>query len=282
MDRETSLAILHQVQTERAKVAEHPFAAAYKDMDAQRLRSDALLDVRNLALAALGVGVGARGLAGLYNVMKRSFRGAPQRSGPALLPLPYPVEPDPALDEEVEQRRRLKAASFMEWFRGDQATSKSGIPWYGPAMLFTGLGALGLGWKGTDMLLDRLRRRQTEEEVEKARGEFRKALLQQYSRPPQKIAAWQDSLDRTYDMLQSLLLKLPDKQAQLADWAGKATNVYGMVGGLGALITGMLVYDRARKRSRRAVLEKALQRRERRKFMQQPTEIYAVPEPVPA
>jgi hypothetical protein len=40
-----------------------------------------------------------------------------------------------------------------------------------------------------------------------------------------------------------------------------------------------LVYDKARKRQRRAIIEKAIQRRDRRNFNVAPPEITAVPEP---
>lgn len=71
------------------------------------------------------------------------------------------------------------------------------------------------------------------------------------------------------------------KQAlDLSNLAGQAAGGYGMYAGLSGLLTGALVYDKMSKRSRRAVLDSALKKRQRRRFMQQPTEIYAQPEPV--
>lgn len=181
-----------------------------------------------------------------------------------------------------------KQANFLG---GDAATTKSGIPWYGPAMLLGGLAGLAGGWKGMDTVIDQRRRREQEEELDAARQEFHDALLGQYAKPGAKQAG-DDTMVKVGRVLDTLFDKLagavtsdapvPEKRAlDLGNLAGQAAGGYGMYAGLSGLLTGAMIYDKMQKRSRRAILEKALQRRQRRRFMQQPTELYAQPEPVP-
>jgi hypothetical protein len=278
MDNSTALSILNRVKEAQTKQASQPFVQAVQGMAGQQLKSDALGDVGNLALATLGLGAGARGAVGLYNLLRN--RPVNTRSGPAELPLPIPVAAPPAEEEEE------KLAGFLS---GDAASTKGGLPWYGPAMMLAGMTGLGAGWKGVDMLLDSRRQKQREEELNKARSDFNNALLAQYDQPVtglgtlkaasddaqtmQKVA---EELDVLYDQFAAAFTK----QADLGNIAGMATGGYGMYAGLSGLLAGAMVFDKIRKRSRANVVNKALQRRERRTFQQQPPEVYAVPEPV--
>lgn len=285
MDRQTAADLLERIRAARAKQADATggtaFADAVQNMSASQLKADALRDVGAMGLTSLGVGAAGAGLAGLINLIKRNRAQKKLRSGPALLPLPYPVEPAEA------PNRVLKAANFLA---GDAASSKAGVPWYGPAMMLTGLAGLGLGWKGVDSVLQARRRAETEDELNKARQDFHDALLSQYDKPlrasgktaaDSTMRAVGTGLDEAFQTLTQLFTQPLTKQA--VDWGnlgGATLGGYGMYAGLSGLLTGALIYDKMQKRSRRAVLEKALQRRQRRRFMQSPTEIYAVPEPV--
>lgn len=189
-----------------------------------------------------------------------------------------------------------KTASFLS---GDSATTKGGIPWYGPAVMLGGMGGLALGWKGMDRILDARRKREMTAEMDRARQQFHDALLSQYDEPRKTNPALvsKTASDSVMEKVGTVLDVLFDKfeaakekeaetlgQKQAFDWSnagGRAAGGYGMYAGLSGLLTGALVYDKMQKRSRRAVLDKALQQRQRRKFMQQPTEIVAVPEPMP-
>lgn len=297
MDSKTSQELLAEIRERRSKQASTGFADAVGDMAGAQLKADAMRDVRNVALATLGAGAAGRGVVGLLNVL----RGRPKktRSGPTVLPLPYPAETPPAMMPPIPEEE--KVGGFLA---GDAAATKSGIPWYMPAMMLGGLGGLGLGWKGVDAIINRRRKADRESELNTVRQEFHDALLGQYDAPikvpsmnvkkagddtMQKVG---EALDRLYDQVSNTFAALHEPRAPLSalggmkravDWAnlaGGATGAYGTYAGLASLMTGALVYDKMKKRSRRAVLEKALQRRQRRQFMQSPTEIYAVPEPV--
>jgi hypothetical protein len=199
-----------------------------------------------------------------------------------VLPLPFPVT--------------TKTSGWWgDLTAGRLSASKTGIPWYGPAMMTAGMGGLAGGWAGVDSILEARRKSDREAEMENARHEFHDALISQYDAPisthpdlvkkHSKTAAASPTaeaaavLDRAYDAFTAAYER--QKQAlDLNDLGGKAMGGYGVYAGLTGLLAGMLTYDQANKRSRRAVIEKAMQRRQRRQFMQSPTEIYAVPEPV--
>lgn len=280
---------------------DHPFANALQDVAAHQLRQDAWKDVGNLTLTGLGVGAGGAGLVGLVRSLKRNLRPKPHRN-PSYLPLPLPVEGEKEKEAAV--------------------TTKAGLPWYGPAMFFGGLGGLALGWKGVDGLLRRRAHKERDQELDAARQEFHNALLSQYDKPlaadtpglqPPKAAADRENcphcgagmergddgrcnrcgkawpaktaadaelgraLDRLYDNVQAAL----EKRATLDDVLGATAGGYGIYAGLTGLMTGALVYNKMKSRSREAILQKALKKRERRRFAMQPSEIYAMPEAVP-
>ena len=239
----------------------HPFATALQDMARTRLDAEAAKNVGGIALAGLGAGAGLRGLLGLTNLTRKNItdHSIKARGGPDILPLPIPVE-----DEE-------KAAGV---------TQMASIPWYGPAAVLGGLGSAALGWKGVDRVLKRRAKAERDAEMEAARNEFSDALMGQYAKPvAMKSAAagptWADvgaELDGLFGEV--------EKVAGMDDTLGMLAGGYGTYAGLSGLLTGAFVYDKMRKRSRRAVLEKAMQRRDRRRFNQAPTEIQAVPVPV--
>lgn len=280
MDRQTSLAVLEHIRAEREKRGDgtEAFADAVQEMAASQLRSDGLKDIRNIGLATLGIGAAGRGVVGLAQLLTRNKQRKP-RTGPATLSLPYPV------------KAGLDTRGFLS---GDNAATKSGVPWYGPAMMLSGMAGLGLGWKGMDHVLDSRRKAETNNDLESARKDFRAALLSQYDtskmaadEPMAKASA---ALDTAFEKFAGLIEALDKAPAQpmvktSVDWAnlgGQALGGYGVYAGLSGLLAGSLLYDKAKKRSRSAIINKALQRRQRREFMQQPTELYATPEPVSA
>lgn len=299
MDHRTSLALLERLRQKKAELgipslpnvpqpissvmpAPMPpadgttgeaFAGAIRDMATSQLKADAGRDVRNLAMAALGLGAAGRGAVGMLNSFRRD-RAKKPRGGPQLLPLPYPE----------------KGANFLA---GDNAADKMGIPWYMPAMLMAGTAGAGIGWKGVDSVLQSRRKAETDDELTKARKQFHDALLSQYDAPLQtagsmsikpKLASEEPStmtkVGASLDELWGQVTLLLKQGIDLNNLGGTATGMYGAYAGLTGLMAGSFIYDKVSKRSRRAIIEKAMQRRDRRNFMQRPNEIFAVPEPV--
>lgn len=168
-------------------------------------------------------------------------------------------------------------------------TSKTAIPWYRPAMLLAGMGGLYGGWKGVDAALDAQRRSARDKEVEEAKREFHDALMAQYDKPlktslgkagaaPADLLA---GLGRVFGQLEKVAQHVK-RGGRLNDLGGEAAGIYGSYALLSGLATGALVYEQARKRQRREILNKALQRRDRHRYYTAPPEIVAVPEPVKA
>lgn len=258
---------LSMVREKRANALD-PLTTAVDQAAAGQMRADAFRDMRNLALLGAGAGVAGRGVVGLVNLLKGQRPNTKRLQGPTELPMPIPYRPD---EEE-------KTAGITE---------KTSLPYYGPGMMLAGMAGAGLGWKGADMLLDARRKAERQKELEKARAEFHDVLLSQYDQPfaqgsGQALlkSAEAEAGAEIGRELRSLFDQF-EKCATLADIGGKALGMYGTYASLAALMGGTWAYDKAKKRSRRAVLESALKKRQQQQFAQAPTEIYAVPEPVP-
>jgi hypothetical protein len=287
MDRATSQALLAQIRLRKAAgmgltLSEAPgtFSETVGQLGADRLKREALRDVGQLGLTALGVGAGARGLLGLHQLL---FGRRPTRhkAGPALLPLPVPGR------EHTEHGApRAKAAAV---------TMMSGLPWYRPAAVMAGLGGLGLGWKGLDAVLDRRRKAESEHELDEARREFHEALLSQYDAqgpsggPGPKLASATDApmakaaaaLDAAYDSLARLAAAGPAAAKAAMTWddlKGTAIGSYGALALPAALATGLFTYNKMQGRSRRKVIEKALRERAMQRYEQNPPPIHVTPE----
>jgi hypothetical protein len=220
---------------------------------------------------------------GLFNTFGRDKPKKP-RNGPASFSMQYPAQP--------------KIAGYMEdignFAGGSSATSKSGLPWYTPAMMGAGLAGVGLGWKGLDVLLEKQRNNEREKQLGKARQQFHDALMSQYNSPvpthpdlldktgsaPVTMEKVGQALDQVWYKFSNLLGETLEKESfDLGNAAGAATGMYGAYAGLSGLMAGAFIYDKIKKRSRGAILDKAMERRRRREFMQRPTEINAIPEP---
>jgi hypothetical protein len=268
----------------RADPTADAFSGVVRNMESAQLNSDAFKDIKHLFLASLGAGLAGRGAVGLFNTFGRNQPKKP-RSGPATFTLPYPAEPKVAnwLD------------SVSNFAKGDSATSKSGIPWYTPAMLGAGMAGAGLGWKGLDVVLEKQRNAEREKQLNQARQQFHDALMSQYSKPVSthpdllsKIGAdvpimekVGEALDAVWQKFEALLDTTLSKEAfDFGNAAGAAAGGYGAYAGLSGLMAGAFIYDKIKKRSRGAILDKAMQRRRRREFMQRPTELTATPEPM--
>jgi hypothetical protein len=198
------------------------------------------------------------------------------------MPVPFPV-----VKEEEEEKTANEEMSFFDRV-GDavglynpDATSDAGQGWMYPAALL-GIPAAGyLGWKGMDAIMDKQRRRRSEQKLDKAKEEYEEALLGSYKQSSDvgDQVSCSAQLDKVFDNF--------EKAAAETEKTAFLGNVPGAVKGLlatYALLSGptayMYVNDRMKKNSRRAVLEKAVKERARRASKQQPFELYASPKPV--
>lgn len=224
----------------------------------QRLQSDAKKDiVRNLVMA-LGGGAALRGAVGLHSMVTEPARIKPTQRV-VEMPVSYPAD---------EEEKRSRDAN---------ATSPVGLSYYVPGMLLGGAVAGYGGWKGVDALLDRQRRKQTDEELDSAKQEYEQALMGAYKK------ATDSALDQAFSgyVKSAGPIKLLDDAVSTV-----APNAPGMATGLGltyglatAPLGFMMVHNMLKKNSKRALLQKAMQERARRQALTQPPEIYAVPRP---
>lgn len=223
---------------------------------------DTLRTVAGLGIGALGVGAAARGAAGLYNQLSRDAEPQEQED-PRLVPLPYPTEALPA-----------KAASF-DWIGGGNAVTTGQHPLLIPGATLAVLGGGALGYKGVDALLDARRKAEREQQLEQERQNFQKSLLSLY---PQKVAA----LDAALDGLEAELAGHAAKRASIGELsAGPVVGLgltYAALAGLAGAGAG---YNYAQRHSQRAVLDRAVAEREKRRALNAPDPLYAVPVAVP-
>jgi hypothetical protein len=240
------------------------------------MRSSALADVRNVLLAGLGVGAGARGLYGLYNLINRSNRGPEPTGFGGPLPTEMPVD-------DEEEKLKLAADGKPSWLSTGSGESKSGIPWYLLAGVGAGAGGAYGGWKIMDMILDKRRLQAQEDDLEEAQADFRSVLTNRGVKTSADGPTLGQDLDKLYDMLQEKAADNEKQAASFGDLGGKALSAYGLYGGVTGLAAGLWMYNIAKKRQRRALLDKAKKERERKRFERQPPAIEAFPSlPAPA
>jgi hypothetical protein len=160
-------------------------------------------------------------------------------------------------------------------------TTAGGVPWFYPAATLGVIAAFKGGWGLVDRILNTQRKSQANEELARAKGEFNQALLAEYPRHQRKTAAEADPLAVALDELYDEYVKTANWYNPLdwvsADTKGKALGSYLTYAGLTGLMAGSAAYEQAQKSSRRAILQKALAKRNRSMYAARPSEVFARP-----
>jgi hypothetical protein len=250
-----------------------PYASLASDLRAaanQKMQQKSMSNVIRATLLAGGAGAALRGVSGLQHMFSNSAK--PVASRTVDMPVMYPA---PTEDEGEE-----KTAD------NSKATAPWGLDWYIPSMVLGApLAAYG-GWKGVDSLLDKQRHKKTDAELETAKADYQRALLGAYK--PNKTAA--DGDEDPEDILGNIFdqhYKQAEEEGFISGLLNRhAPNLTGMTKGLGAMyaipaaVGGYaMVNSVMQKRSRRALLQKAMRERARRQAQMQPAELYAIPTP---
>jgi hypothetical protein len=255
-------------------------------------QAEAMRKILHAALFAGALGVGGRTLQGVGDFFGRNLGDPPKVPlRQSTIPVPVPI------DLNSRPRSRTKRADVLAppaefhkepltWtaqhlanrlgtmrapgtpestthrlLSGWGAQSPADMPWVYPAgAAAVGAGLYG-GYKLTDWLLDKTRKREIDSELEQARKEYQEAMLGQYA--GQKTAAV-DPIDQLFE-----------KQAILGKALGLGLLGMGAVG----LASGLGSYSWARKHSRSKALEEAIRRRQEALFAQAPRPIMAIPVP---
>lgn len=255
--------LLEQVREEK-KAEEMPISAAAKNAVVGSLHQQALDDIKKVSLLGLGLGAAARGGTGIYNLLRRNLQ--PRKLHDSFVPVPVPVR------GEEEEEPKMALDSFM----GQPISQKESVGYYLPGMMLGGLAATYGGWKGVDALLDARRQESVEAELEQQRAKFRRALLGQENKEAgdaesDELVKLSEDLDRLFDTLE-------EKQAAgLADYVSQGLQGYTTYALASAPLAAYAAYQVGKKNQRRSIIEKALKQRRRRRFMQQPTPLYAEP-----
>jgi hypothetical protein len=226
----------------------------------QQLQTDAVKDIFKTLLIAGGVGAAVRGLGGLQDTTTAK-KVSPKRV--VEMPVPYPAE----LEEK-------KASN-------EDATSQIGLNYYMPSMLIGApLAAYG-GWKGVDALIRSQQRTEEDNRLEEAKQKYEQALLGAYKH------ATEEALDSAFTGMQKCAEGPAKSQSMVSSLLNSISpNLEGAIQG-GLITTGlvsaplgyMIVNNAMKKNSQKAILQKALAARARRQALQQPPEIYAIPQP---
>jgi hypothetical protein len=164
-----------------------------------------------------------------------------------------------------------------DFLSGRMSANVGSKPWFWPAALTAGAGGIVGGYKGMDYLLGGIKKKEREQELERAKEEYRKALIEQYSPESIKQGAVQDELGR--DLTE--LYQLHKEAGGVTDALGTATGGYLALAAALAGGTGLATYNWAKARSPEDRLAKAIKQRERLRWATRPPEIYAVTRPAP-
>lgn len=233
------------------------FYDAVQQATSQKLREQALQNALSMGLVGTGAGMAGRGFFGLLELIRRNA-SKPPRSVPTPVPIDLPLE-----------ENESKIAGVADFLRGDYAQSISGVPWAVPAAVGAGGAGLVGGWSLMDYLLDKRRKGDLDAELEKAKSEYESALIRNTAKTANDDSLGAD-LDRLYDLVEK-------KADYWSDLAGKLTGLYGIYAGTSGLAGAALAYNWGKKRQRKAIIEKALKERRRRRFSSQPAPVYLRP-----
>lgn len=243
----------------------------------QQVNNELLLrQLKRIGLTGLGLGVAARGAQGVYNSLRRGAGIGHAPPTPRLLPIPTKQKQDE--DEEPRLPPYKMAGFFDDMFSGRRAQDVMGHPLALSGLLLTGAGALGGGWKLTDMLLDRDRRAAMAGELNEAKREYERALLGANDKEASELGR---ELDGLYDDLLAHDNPPGEKTAlDFGDLTGRTANLL-LAGWLPLAIgSGLVAHNLTAGRRQQSVLQKALQQRHSQQLASSP--FFAYPSAVGA
>lgn len=276
-----------------------PTSPAATDATLDLLNSERLRrSVQTALFAGLGLGATARGINGLYNVARRNVSGPKTPMGPRALPIPVVDREEEKVAESTVGKYLGKAVKpVSDFFMGRNATTTGGIPIAYPAMFLAGTGGIVGGWKATDALLDKQRKRDLAAELSSAREDYEKALLKQGDAEASELGR---DLDRLFELCVEAASEKQASDGLLGSLQGYAANL-GLLGagtagaaslmgadnagkGLGlaltvptatALASAAAAYGMTREGQKEKLLQKAIRQRRHRQLAAGP--LYAYP-----
>jgi hypothetical protein len=255
MNKTSVKKLLKQIKVEKS--AATPLGALGDDLRMQvnqQMQSDAIKTLLKAVALSAGAGAAIRGVTGLFEGPRNP------KKGPRVIDMPvaYPKEKN-AIDSN------------------SRATSPYGLDYYLPSlMLGAPLAAYG-GWKGVDLLLNKVKERESKAKLESSKKKYEEALLGAYKQ------ATDDCLDQAFAGYRQKAALDPigaisDKFNSTFPNASGLSKGLALTWLLSSAPAGYYLVNKAmKKNSRRAILEEAVEERARRQALVQPPEIYATP-----
>jgi hypothetical protein len=251
MDDKAALQLLKQVKEAKNEKAAYFGRPALSPEEFKRFKSKTISDssralLTKILLGSLGAGAAIRGAQGLAGVLSPKSDEFSSKSPPASVDMP--VLYATAKEEEKEA---------MDAF--DSPAALAGL------LLGTPLAFYG-GWKGVDSLVEQQRKAKVDDELQDAKEQYQQALLGSYKQAEDSKST-EDYLDECF--------------SKKASTIGRVSNIgkgMALTYGIGAPLAAYLYVDSKMKgASKRKILEKALRERAKRRALQQPSELYAIP-----
>lgn len=282
--------------------------------------------VLGIGLTALGLGAAGRSLIGLRDMYAKAFSHRPAPTAPAVVEIGVPTVTEDDDEEQNRQNRMRAPTLFksadkfnynpspsdpsntanigilpdvnptdvtasplkamLNYLGGLKHVTPTTKPWFMTAALGAGMGGLYGGYKLVDHVLDKTHQADKDRELEDAKNEYRKALVEQYSptSPAVKRANAEATLGEDLNTLYELTKEATRKGGwgdKFNDWSGTALSGYGALAALLAGGSGLAAYNWTKARSPEERLAKAIKQREKLRWSTRPPEIYAVTKPLP-
>lgn len=222
------------------------------------MSANARHDAKKVALKTLGISAAAGGgLAALRYALGSKFVPSKDHSDSNFVPnevvTPHPIKRADA--DPVAYTKKL--------LTGEKATDVNAVPWAAPAAVTAGITATIGGYHAMNALANSRRKKHRQQGISDAKREFEDALMSQYQTPGQKAAGEKSAGTRLGECLDAIHSDLQEmrKSADVSDTLGTGLGVYGALAAPVALGVGALVYDKSKKRQRRALLDKAVRER---------------------
>ena len=168
-----------------------------------------------LALAGGVAGLSAGAAARLVNELTASRPSARDYVPKRILELELPTA--------KKRKRKTESVDSEGGPVAKTAGSITSSP-YGPLAMLTAVPATAVGWSLTDRILDRLRAKRMEREIERAKQEFVRVLKIPDKDEEEEIDKKAAVLDGELDAAYEALRKDFQKEASLGDWAKDWTN----------------------------------------------------------
>lgn len=255
MNKISANKLLKQIQAEKS--AATPIGALGDDLRMQvnqQMQSDAIKSILKIVALSVGTGAAVRGVTGLFEGPRNP------KKGPRVIDMPvaYPKEKN-AIDSN------------------SRATAPYGLDYFLPGLVVGApLAAYG-GWKGIDLLLNKVKEQESKAKLEASKKKYEEALLGAYKK------ATDNFLDQAFTGYSEKAAL--DPVGAISDTFNSTfPNASGLSKGLALtwLLSSVpagyyLVNKTMKKNSRRAILEEAVEERARRQALVQPPEIYATP-----